>query len=213
MKKIVWVVLCTLGLNAGEFEHAMEAYKAGSYIEALNGFFILAKNGDAKAQYNVALMYARGEGAQPDMKKATVWYEKAAKQGLASAQYNLAQLYHSLGDKEDHAYEKAKYWYEKAAEQGIMQAYNNLGSLYLEGKGVPKDPQKALTLFEKAAQQGDANAHLNAALLYMNGAEGITPDKMRAYEHFVKALKAGRQEAQPHLEALCKESPWVCQKQ
>jgi len=212
MKKIVWALLCTLGLHAGEFEHAMEAYKAGSYIEALNGFFILAKNGDAKAQYNVALMYAKGQGAQPDIKKAMEWYEKAAKQGLALAQYNLAQLYQSLGEKEDHAYEKAKYWYEKAAEQGIMQAYNNLGSLYLEGKGVPKDIHKAHALFKKAAQMGDTNADLNVALLHAWG-EGMPTDKMKAYEHFTKALRAGRKEAQPYLERLCKESPWACQKQ
>jgi len=210
MKRVVLSLLLTSGLFAGEFDNAMQAYKNGSFIEALNGFYILAKNGDAKAQYNVGLMFAQGKGAKADVKKAMEWYEQAAKQGLASAQYNLAQIYHNLGSAEDHAYEKAKYWYEKAAQQGIAQAHNNLGALYLEGKGVAKDEKKAFEHFKAAAELGDANAQLNVALLYLNGT-GTTVDKMKAYEHFKKALENGKTQAQTYLDTLCKESSWVCQ--
>ncbi len=210
MRKTVWGLLLASGLFAGEFENAMQAYKNGSFIEALNGFYILAKNGDAKAQYNVGLMYAQGQGAKADLHKAMEWYEKAAKQDIAKAQYNLAQIYHKLGDSQDHAYEKAKYWYEKAAQQGIAQAYNNLGALYLEGKGIAQDEKKALEQFKIAAEKGDANAQLNAAILYLEG-KGTPVDKMKAYEYFKKALQGGKTEAQSYLDALCKESSWVCQ--
>jgi len=210
MKKIVWSMVLAAGLFAGEFEQAMEAYKRGSFIEALNGFYILAKNGDAKAQYNVGLMYANGEGGQKDVRKAMVWYEKAAQQDLASAQYNLATLYHAAGELDPHAYEKAAYWYEKAANNGIKEAFNNLASFYLSGKGVKKDPQKALLLFEKAAQMDDANAQLNCGILYAWGEEE-TQDKLKAYEYLQKALASGKRESGKYLEKLCKESAWVCQ--
>ena len=211
MKKAVWGLLfVAITLLGGEFDKAMEAYKRGSFIESLNGFYILAKNGDAKAQYNVGLMYANGQGSQKDLRKAMEWYEKAAQQDLASAQYNLATLYQAAGELDPHAYKKAAYWYEKAANNGVMQAFNNLAALYFKGNGVKKDPQKALMLFEKAAQMGDANAQLNCGIRYAWGEEE-TADKLKAYEYLQKALASGKREAGEYLEKLCKESSWVCQ--
>jgi TPR repeat protein len=209
MRRVIVGILLVSSLFAGEFDKAMEAYKKGSFIEALNGFYILAKNGDAKAQFNVGLMYANGQGGQKDIRKAMSWYEKAAQQDLASAQYNLATLYQAAGELDPHAYKKAAYWYEKAANNGVKQAFNNLAALYLEGKGVKKDAKKALMLFEKAADMGDANAQLNCGIRYAWG-EQETVDKLKAYEYLQKALASGKSEAGKHLEKLCKESSWVC---
>ena len=133
MKKFTIFMIATLSLFANDFDKAVEDYKKGSYIQAINAFYVLAKEGDAQAQYNVAMMYANGKGGKKDLSYAMEWYEKAAKQGNAPAQYNLAQLHHNMGESDPHAYEKAKYWYEKAAEGEVMQAYNNLASLYMEG--------------------------------------------------------------------------------
>ncbi len=211
MKLLAGTLLALSLLGAGEFDNAMEAYKKGSYIEALNGFYILAKNGDAKAQFNVGLMYAKGEGAQQDLTKAMSWYEKAAEQNVAAAQYNLARLYHAMGTKDPHALERARYWYEKAAQNGIKEAYNNLGALYLKGEGVKKDTNRAFSYFQKASEMGDANAKLNLGILYAWG-EGINPDKLKAYDNLRAALQSGQTEAQRYLDRLCKESSWVCQK-
>ena len=147
MKFIIVFIFALAGLLADDFNQALEDYNKGAYIKALNTFYTLAKEGDAKAQYNVGLMYANGKGTTKDLAKAQQWYEKAASQGNGPAQYNLAQLYHVAAQSDAHAYEKAKYWYEKAVESGIMQAYNNLASFYLEGKGVKQDQVKAFELF------------------------------------------------------------------
>lgn len=210
MKSIFIFIIATVSLFANDFNQAVEDYNSGGYIKALNTFYTLAKKDDAKAQYNVGLIYANGKGVQKDLAKAKKWYEKAAKQGNGPAQYNLAQLYHAEGESDDHGYEKAKYWYEKAVESGIMQAYNNLAALYIEGKGVKQDQQKAFELFQKAASMGDHSAQVNVAVLYAWG-EDITHDKMKAYENFKKALIAGKSEASGYLDKLCKESAWVCQ--
>jgi len=169
MKYIFIFIIATLTLFANDFNQAVEDYNSGGYIKSLNTFYTLAKKGDAKAQYNVALIYANGKGVQKDLSKARKWYEKAAKQGNGPAQYNLAQLYHTAGATDAHGYEKARYWYEKAVEAGIMQAYNNLAALYMEGKGVKQDQQKAFELFQKAASMGDSSAQVNVAVLYAWG--------------------------------------------
>jgi TPR repeat protein len=209
MKHIFMLVLMTLGLFANEFEQAVEDYNNGDYIKALNTFYILAKQDDAKSQFNVALIYANGLGVNKDIEQAQKWYEKSAKQGNGAAQYNLAQLYYIAGEKDVHAYEKAKYWYEKSVEAGVKQAYNNLGILLREGLGTKKDEQKAFVLFQKGAELGDSAAQVNAAILYAWG-EDVSHDKMKAYENLKNALKSGKSEASEYLDKLCQESAWVC---
>ena len=56
------------------------------------------------------------------------WYEKAAKQGHAAAQFNLGECYENgYGVPQDVS--KAKYWMEKAAKQGFVKAKEALEQL------------------------------------------------------------------------------------
>ncbi|WP_415668886.1 tetratricopeptide repeat protein, partial [Vibrio rarus] len=43
----------------------------------------------------LAFMYNTGEGVLQDYKLAVKWYTKAAEQGVAEAQYNLALMYYN----------------------------------------------------------------------------------------------------------------------
>ena len=52
-----------------------------------------AEDGNAQAQFNLGLMYAKGKGVLKDTAKAVEWYQKAAAQGDAQAQFNLGQMY------------------------------------------------------------------------------------------------------------------------
>ena len=62
-------------------------------------------------------MYYHGHGVDVNYKKAIEWYEKAAEQGDAQAQYNLGSMYYN-GQGVDVNYKKAFEWFEKAAKQG-----------------------------------------------------------------------------------------------
>ena len=53
------------------------------------GFAGAAEQGLAMAQYNLGVMYAKGEGVTQDNEQAVAWYRKAAEQGEAIAQNNL----------------------------------------------------------------------------------------------------------------------------
>ena len=209
--KFLWVAVLSIGLWANEFDTAVTEYNQGNYIKALDAFYVLAKEGDPKAQFNVGLIYANGKGVNKDSYQAMVWYKKAAEQGNTAAQYNLAKLISQRPDKDDpRAQEKVKYWYEKAVEGGQKEAVNDLALLYLKGEGVKKDERKAFELFKKAAKMGDSAAQVNLALMYA-WSKGVPNNKIKAYRNLKAALSKGRTEASPYLELLCNESSWACQ--
>ena len=54
---------------------------------------VFADQGEAWAQYNVALMYFEGKVAPQDYAEAVKWYCKAAEQGYGGAQTNLGSMY------------------------------------------------------------------------------------------------------------------------
>jgi len=209
--KIVWGLLLGVWLWGGAFNDAVAEYNAGNYIKALDAFYGIAKEGDAKAQFNVGLIYANGKGVNRDSYQAMEWYKKAADQGNTAAQYNLAKLISQRKDSHDPRAKKwVKYWYEKAAEGGQKEAMNNLALLYLKGDGVEKNELRAFELLRKAALLGDSAAQVNVALLYAWG-ETLPKDKIKAYKYLKQALRQGREEASFYLERLCKESSWACE--
>jgi uncharacterized protein len=87
---------------------------------------IHAKQGDANAQYNLGVMYHKGEGTTQDYREALKWYEKAAEQGHASAQLNISMFYFT-GKGTNQDLNDALKWYKKAVAQGRAGAQYNLG--------------------------------------------------------------------------------------
>ena len=75
---ILAVLLSGAGLNANA---DFDAYAKGDYATALHAWQPLAEQGDARAQYNLGVMYAEGEGVPQDYKAAVQWYRRAAEQG------------------------------------------------------------------------------------------------------------------------------------
>ena len=92
-----------------------------------------------------------GQGVEPDIQKAFEWYQKAANQGHALAQTNLAYFY-LLGIGVDKDEQKAFTLYQQAANQQLPAAIKTLGFLYMQGLGTEVDEYKAFTLFEQAYQ-------------------------------------------------------------
>ncbi len=58
-----------------------------------NDLLKIAREGNAKAQYNLGHMYDRGEGVSKDYKEAVRWFQLSAVQGYAPAQHNLGMMY------------------------------------------------------------------------------------------------------------------------
>ena len=69
--------------------------------------------------------------------------------------------------------------------------------------------QKAVSLFKKACNAGAAGGCNNLGVSYYKG-QGVSLNRIKAYQYWMKAAKQGSAEAQHNLDVLCRESPWAC---
>ena len=100
---------------------AVDAFQRGDYETALREFRALAEEGNARAEYNIGLMYDLGTGVEQDRAEAAIWYRKAATQAHVKAQFNLGFLY-ANGDGVSQELVLAYKWLELAAIQGHPEA-------------------------------------------------------------------------------------------
>ena len=99
---------------------AKAAYECGDYVTALRLWRPLADQGNARAQFNLGIMYINGEGVAQNYKEAAKWLRLAADQGIADAQYSLGSMYErGLGLVQD--YVRAHMWYNLAASADSEQ--------------------------------------------------------------------------------------------
>jgi TPR repeat protein len=83
-------------LRAAEDEalrDGVAAHERGEYATAMRLLRPLADQGNAGAEFFLALMYVAGQGVVRDDAAAISWYRKAADQGHAGAQYSLGIVY------------------------------------------------------------------------------------------------------------------------
>jgi len=83
---------------------------------------LLAEEGEAPAQYQLAQMYSTGEGAPQSLKDAAKWYREAAERGHEMAAYKLAFLYLRGRGVPHKDYVRAHKWFSVSAELGVGDA-------------------------------------------------------------------------------------------
>lgn len=145
--------------------------------------------GDAAAQFTLAVMFEMGDGVPRNPAKAALLLQKSAEQGYAPAQAALASLY-EMGDRVPKSASKAVELYRKAADQGYAKAMIGLSSMYRDGKGVPKDIAKGIELLQKAAERGEDVAYVNLGLMYEFG-DGVPKDPAKAAEWYRRGAERG----------------------
>jgi TPR repeat protein len=97
----------------------------GHHEKALLYWAQAAEAGDAEAQYNLALMFAKGTVVTKDPAKAFDYFLKAACQGLAQAQGRVGLMY-AQGDGVPHDPIEAHKWFEIASRSGDIPSKANL---------------------------------------------------------------------------------------
>lgn len=158
MKIIVSMMLLVLAepVYADEFKNGMQAYKNNDFTTALKFFKPLAKKGDPMAQYQLGLMYGKGEGVPEDFKEAVKWSRLSAEQGYDKGQYNLGVHYsRGWGVPQDNI--KALEWWTLAADQGNIYSQYDLAELYHYGHGISIDLVKAHKWFSIAGAINQKN--------------------------------------------------------
>ena len=190
--------------TAGKWFHL--ATKQG-HVEASSIFYSFyskeleksAKNGDAKAQYEVGMDYFDGNGVSKNTETAGKWFHLATKQGHAEA----TSKFYSFYSKE----------LEKAAKSGDAQAQYEVGMDYYIGEEITQNKETAakwlylssLQGHEDAKKQyysyyskvleGNANKDLESlytvGCFYFNGTGGVDKDEKKGFKYLRKAYEKG----------------------
>ncbi len=103
---------------ADPYTQGYDSAYEGDYGSAYSYWLPLAMEGDARAQFNLGLMYHSGLFVEQDEGRALYWYHKAAENGIREAQEYLVVGYSEgwFGLRKDPR--KARYWEKMLAENG-----------------------------------------------------------------------------------------------
>jgi TPR repeat protein len=181
-------------------EDAVAAYGKGDYPTVLRLIRPLANQGHADAQYNLGLMYYRGEGVPQDYVEAVRWCRLAADQGHAFAQSHLGTMYYK-GHGVPQNYVEAAKWYRLADDQGDAFGQHNLGVMYHRGEGLPQNYAEAAKWYRLAADQGHADAQFNLGIMFYKGG-GVPQNCVEAAKWCRLAADQGDASAQSNLAVL-----------
>ncbi|MDO8369525.1 MAG: cell envelope integrity protein TolA [Candidatus Nitrotoga sp.] len=180
-----------------QVDNAIADHKANDFENAVKRARLAAAQGDAEAQYNLGVMFHKGEGVAQDYVEAAKWYRLAAAQGNANAPNNLGVIYgKGQGVTQDYA-EEVK-WYRLAAVRGNVTSQLNLGDLYIKGESVTQDYAEAMKWLRLAAAQGNVSAQNNLGWMYHNG-QGVTQDYAEAVRLYRLAAAQGHATSQNNL--------------
>lgn len=176
---VMLFALCSASLvQANTLEEAKQKLLQKDYAAAHAIYLSLANQNDAKACYNLGLMYQDGDGVAKNMDEAVKWYTKSAELEYKEAQYTLASLVFQR-QIQSISYPQAVTYYEQAAKQGHVKSQLNLGMLYLRGDVIAQDMPAAVQWLNLAASNNNSEAQGYLADLYQQGA-GLEQDTVKA---------------------------------
>ncbi len=168
--------------------------------------FLLAEEGNAKAQYELGLLYWEDNEldefhsyTREQKKKALEWIEKSANQNYVEAQIKLGDIYldGEYVSRDENRIKIAVEWYEKAANKGNTEAQYKLAERYYRSYDV-KNHVKALSWYEKSANQGNVDAQFRAGYMYHSG-EGTVINYTKAFNWYTKSANQGHAVAYNNL--------------
>ncbi|SDK69284.1 hypothetical protein SAMN05192566_2078 [Methylophilus rhizosphaerae] len=175
---VLFVLLTASLTQAHTLEEAKQKLSQKDYAGAHAIYLSLANQNDAKACYNLGLMYHDGDGVTQNMDEAVKWYTKSADLGYREAQYMLGSLVFQR-QIQSISYPQAVAFYEQAAKQGHVKSQLNLGMLYLRGEVIEQDMPAAVQWLSLAASNNNSEAQGYMAELYQQGA-GVEQDTVKA---------------------------------
>ncbi len=116
---------------ANDFERGLDFMADGDYAKAYCLWEPLARLGHADAQYNLAWLYANGNGLNVDIKEAVHWWQAAANNGHVEAEFAIGLAY-TTGEGLKPDLDKAFGWFLKAALAGHEDSKDIVKRLVLE---------------------------------------------------------------------------------
>lgn len=135
------------------------------YSKALPLLEEAAGCGHANAMYNCGVLFLKGMGTAPDLKRAVTLFQKAAELGEQAAKNALQVIREENFRKAETLYNDGKQaqsleHYLTSAELGYLPAQRQCAYMYYWGRGTEPDYPKALHWFETVAQRGAGDSLL-----------------------------------------------------
>lgn len=113
-----------------------------------------AESGDSKAQLELAVRFATGEGIKKDSKLALYWFNEAALDDCPEAYYNLGLIYY-LGEGVQKDLQQALIFFSEGVACGSSDACLVMGEAYESGDlGLSVNYREAVVLYLTAARLG-----------------------------------------------------------
>ena len=125
------------------------AFEAKEFRRALQLLTPLAEQGNADAQFRLAIMCQNGLGRVANAAQALHWMHASASQGHGLALHGLGVMY-LYGECVDKDESEALKYFQRVADQGLAGSLTTLAMMYREGMGVEKDPVRAQALYRQA---------------------------------------------------------------
>ena len=179
------VALATAPAFSADYQKGQDAYDKGDYKTALQEWQPLAEQGNPDAQFNLGLIYYKGQGVLQDYKESVKWFTLSAEQGIVKAQFNLGFMYKDgQGVLQDD--KEAVKWWRLSAEQVHAKAQSNLGFMYDNGLGVLQDYVRSHMWYNIAASNGEETATKNRDSV----AKEMTPAEIQKAQDLAKKCLA-----------------------
>lgn len=125
---------------------AHAAWEAGRLKDAFRLFRRNAESGSVHDMLNLGYFHDAGIGTSVDKAEALRWYKRAHRLGDTAAACNIAAVYQELGN---HRLMVA--WYRRAIDMRDDDACVDLARCLLDGIGVRRSTDEALSLLRRAA--------------------------------------------------------------
>ena len=164
-----------------------------------------ANDGDAQAQFDLALCYADGTEIEINRELAFDWHKKAAEQGHVNAQFALG-LYYFLNPDRKHF---STLLCRGLNNRHVERAYYLAVILALGKNMQDADDDQAFSWFKKASENDSGEAQYWLAQCYHDGI-GTQQNEEFAFDSFKKAAEQGFADAYYWL-ALCYHEGKGCQ--
>jgi len=135
-------LLVTSALMSSRFSFACESCDKPRAVPNFSIVRPKAEAGDPEAQTILASAYRDGLGVTNDNTAALQWFQKAAAQNYAPAQYSLGMIFNH-GRGVEKSVSEAVRWFHKSANQGYLPARLALAGKFRQGEGAPRDLTEA----------------------------------------------------------------------
>lgn len=159
-----------------------------------------AEQGDAVAQYTLAMYILSGVLGFPDYGEVVDLLRKSAEQGNRDALYELGVCYMNGEGVRNDSHETERLW-KRAVELGNVDAMVALGAAYRGGKGITENPMECFKMYKAAADAGSPAGYLHLGICYFNGT-GVEANIEKSIECVQIAENMGSSDAKMLLKRI-----------